>query len=306
MKMSEYLVFDWGGTFLKYGLMNEEAEILEKGKVPSPSKEDNKEIFLDTVNEIVQKYRDRIEGMAISSPGIIDSEKGIIETVGVFPYLDGCHITKELEDRYLLPVSIENDGKSAALAEVWKGNLKDVKDGAVVLLGTGVGGGIVLDGKLRRGKDFFAGEFSSMCFNLSRPKDPGSYFASLGAGGLVSKVIGYMNLDHECDGEEAFAYINEDDDNALAALKEYTDDLALALFSLNVMLDLEKICIGGGISLQPKLMEFLKESIHEIPSYHPDMVQGMNLPLPVVDVCRFHNDANLIGALYHHLYENRD
>lgn len=303
--MRKFLVFDWGGTFLKYALMNEEAEIIEKGKVPSPTKKDTKDYFLSVVNEIVQNYRDQIEGIAISSPGIIDSEKGIIQTVGVFPYLDGCHLKKEFEDRYLLPVSIENDGKSAALAEMWKGNLKDVKDGAVVLLGTGVGGGIILDGKLRRGKDFLAGEFSSMCINLFKPKDTSSYFASLGVNGLINKVIGYMNLDHECDGEEAFAYINEDDDNALAALKEYTDDLALELFSLNIMLDLDKICIGGGISQQPKLMEFLKESIAEIPSYHPDMTQGMNLPLPSVDVCRYYNDANLIGALYHHLYEKQ-
>ena len=303
--MREFLVFDWGGTFLKYALMNEKAQILEKGKVPSPKKTDSRERFLAVVNEIIQDYRDRIEGIAISSCGIIDSEKGIIHTTGAFPYLSEYPLKKEMEERYLLPVSIENDGKSAALAELWKGNLQNVRDGAVVLLGTGIGGGIILDGKLRSGKDFFAGEFSSMCIDLHKPKDTNSYFASLGVNGLISKVIGYMNLDHECDGEEAFMYINEDDDNALEALKEYTDDLALELFNMNVMLDLDKICIGGGISQQPKLMEYLQESIRKISSYHPDMVQGTKLPLPVVDVCRFHNDANLIGALYHHLYERQ-
>lgn len=303
--MREFLVFDWGGTFLKYALMNEEAEILNQGKVPSPKKTDNREHFLSVINEVIQNYRDRIEGIAISSCGIIDSEKGIIQTVGAFPYLDEYPLKEELEKRYLLPVSVENDGKSAALAELWKGNLQNVRDGAVVLLGTGIGGGIILDGKLRRGKDFFAGEFSSMCVNLHKPESPDGYFASLGVNGLINRVIGYMNLDHECDGEEAFQYINEDDENALQALKEYTDDLALELFNINVMLDLDKICIGGGISQQPKLMEFLQESIRNIPSFHPDMVQGIRLPLPVVDVCRFHNDANLIGALYHHLYERR-
>lgn len=304
--MRKFLVFDWGGTFLKYALMNEKAEILEKGKVPSPLKTDTREHFLSVINDVIQNYRDQIEGIAVSSCGIIDSEKGIIHTVGAFPYLDEYPLKKEMEDHYLLPVSIENDGKSAALAELWKGNLKDVKDGAVVLLGTGIGGGIILDGKLRRGKHSSAGEFSSMCINLHKPKDTSSYFASLGVNGLIDKVIGFMNLDHECDGEEAFTYINEDDENALEALKEYTDDLALELFNLNIMLDLEKICIGGGISTQPKLMEFLKESIRNIPSYHPDLVQGMQLPLPAVEPCYFHNDANLIGALYHHLYERNE
>lgn len=300
--MSNYLVFDWGGTFMKYALMNENSEIMEKGKEASPKKTDTLEHFLDVLDQVVGKYCD-ISGIAISSPGIIDSNKGIIHVVGVFPYLQELNLTDLLSERYGVPVSIENDGKAAALAEVWKGNLSDVKDGAVFLIGTSIGGGIVLDGKLRRGKDFFAGEYSSMCINTAEPFSKESYMAQLGTSGLCHRVMGYMELDEEIDGEQAFTYINEGNENACRALKNYTDALAIQLFNINVLLDLDRIVIGGGISQQPLLLEYLKESIADIPKYHPDFLSGTQLPLPVVDTCRFYNDANMIGALYHMLYE---
>lgn len=300
--MSNYLVFDWGGTFIKYALMNEEAIILEKGKTTSPKKTDTLEYFLCVLDQIVRQYSD-ISGIAISSPGIIDSRKGMIHVVGAFPYLQELELTNLLSDRYGLPVSIENDGKAAALAEVWKGNLRDVKDGAVFLIGTSIGGGIVLDGKLRRGKDFFAGEYSSICVNTSESFSKESYMAQLGTSGLCHRVMGYMELDEEIDGEKAFTYINEGNENACKALKNYTDALALQLFNINVLLDLDKIVIGGGISQQPLLLEYLKQSIADIPKYHPDFLSGIQLPLPVVDTCHFYNDANMVGALYHMLYE---
>lgn len=300
--MSNYLVFDWGGTFMKYALMNEESEIIEKGKVPSPKKTDTLEYFLDVLDQIVSKYPD-IAGIAISSPGIIDSSKGIIHVVGVFPYLQEIKLTDLLSERYGVPVAIENDGKAAALAEVWKGNLSDVKDGAVFLIGTSIGGGIVLDGKLRRGKDFFAGEYSSMCVNTAEPFNKESYMAQLGTSGLCHRVMGYMELDEEINGEQAFAYINEGNENACRALKNYTDALAVQLFNINDLLDLDRIVIGGGISQQPLLLEYLKQSVEDIPKYHPDFLSGIQLPLPVVDTCHFYNDANMVGALYHMLYE---
>lgn len=300
--MSRYLVFDWGGTFLKYALMNENAEIIEKGKVTSPKKTDSLDCFLNVLDDIVHTYTD-ISGIAISSPGIIDSLNGIIHVVGAFPYLQELKLTVLLSNRYGVPVSIENDGKSAALAEVWQGNLKDVKDGAVFLIGTSIGGGIVLDGKLRRGKDFFAGEFSSMCVNTAVPDNKESYMAQLGTAGLCHRIMGYMELDEEINGEKAFTYINEGNENACKALKNYTDALALQLFNINILLDLDKILIGGGISQQPVLLEYLKKSVADIPSIHPDFISGIQLPLPVIDICKYYNDANMIGALYHMLYE---
>ncbi len=302
--MSEYLVFDWGGTDLKYAIMNDLSEILEQGKVPSPSREASQEEFLETIDQIVLPVKERVEGIAISSPGIIDSKNGIIRLVSVFPYLNGCCIPELFKERYGFPCAIENDGKSAALAELWKGNLQGIDDGAVLLIGTGVGGGLIFDGKLRRGKDFMCGEFSLVCTNLSKKEEKESYWAELGYKGLFRRLEKVNGEDvTDLNGYQFFERAQQGDTDVLKALEMYTDDLAMTLFSLNNLLNLERICIGGGISAAPLLMEYLRKSIQKIPEYNPDMLAGLDLPLPDVCPCRFSNDANLIGALYHFLYE---
>ena len=302
--MSEYLVFDWGGTYLKYALMNEDTGILEQGKIPSPGKQDSREIFLEKADGIVQAYRSRISGIAVSAPGIIDSQRGILKVVGAFPYLCGYALKEDFQNRYGLPAAVENDGKCAALAEYWKGSLAGCNSGAVMILGTAVGGGIILDGKLRRGPHGSAGEFSGMCTNILDPADDRNYWGSLGAKGLLRMYAEKTGCDPaELTGEAFFERVNIGEAEALDVLYEYTGRLAMQIFSLNLLLDLDKVCVGGGISRQPMLLKSLQRSVDHLKKIHPDLVQGTALPLPVTDVCKFYNEANLIGALYHLLYE---
>ena len=147
--MKNYLVFDAGGTFTKYALMDENAEILEKDKVPTPDYHTKtKEDYYAVLDSVVEKYRNRIEGIAISMPGMLDNRNGYCVTAGYLAYLAGSTVGTELSQRYGIPVSVENDGKCAALAEFWRGSLRGCTNGAVVVIGTGVAGGIILNGKL--------------------------------------------------------------------------------------------------------------------------------------------------------------
>ena len=149
--MENYLVIDGGGTFTKYALMDENAAILEKNKVPTPGYKDHKkEDYYRMLDGIAEQYRDRIAGIAMSLPGMLDSERGYCVTAGYLAYLSESPVAEELESRYGFPVSIENDGKCAALAEFWQGSLKGCRNGAVVVLGSGVGGGLILNGALER------------------------------------------------------------------------------------------------------------------------------------------------------------
>ena len=151
MKMKNYLVFDAGGTFTKYALMDENAEILEKDKVPTPDyRTKTKEDYYAVLDGVVEKYRNRIEGIAISMPGMLDNKDGYCVTAGYLAYLAGSTVGTELSKRYGIQVSVENDGKCAALAEFWRGSLKGCTNGAVVVLGSGVAGGIILNGNLFR------------------------------------------------------------------------------------------------------------------------------------------------------------
>jgi predicted NBD/HSP70 family sugar kinase len=161
----KYLVLDIGGSAIKYALMTKELEFIEKGSIPTPM--DNIKSFVEAIGNLYDQYKDQIEGMAISMPGVIDSEKGYAYTGGHLEYNSGKEIVKILQERCEVKIAIENDGKCAALAEVWKGSLKNYNDGVVIVLGTGVGGGIVRDKKIHKGRNFFAGEFSFMATNIN-------------------------------------------------------------------------------------------------------------------------------------------
>ena len=300
--MKRYLVCDWGGTSLKYAYMSEDGQIIQKNSVSSPARSATKEEFYTILDSVVNQFDD-INGIAISSSGVIDSENGVVGVIGAFPFLNGVCIAEELSQRYNKKVTIENDGKCAALAELWIGNLKDVDDGAVIVIGTNIGCAVILNRKLRRGKRFLCGELCACSTDDKHLNDPYSYAGQHGTPYLCKIMQEKMGLNDEMDGIEAFNYINNKDPKALEALKEYTDSLAMMLFNIHIFLDLEKILIGGGISAQPVLLDSLRKSIRDIATYHVDIVKGTYYPLPVIDVCKFHNEANLLGALYHFMFE---
>ena len=300
--MKKYLVFDAGGTFTKYALMNEDAEILEKDKVPTPDYHTKtKEDYYKLLDQIVEKYRDRIEGIAISMPGMLDSKNGYCVTAGYLAYLAGSEVGTELSVRYGLPVSVENDGKCAALAEFWRGNLKGCTNGAVVVLGSGVAGGIIINGKLFRGNHFTAGEYSYVCTEAKTPEKIDSYWGlNSGAQALAKMTAKYTGEEWQSyDGVRIFTLANNGDKKVLAGLKDYTDNLAIQIYNLNIFLDLDVIAVGGGISQQPLLHEYLQKSLDELVENNPIRKMSPYVPTPKLVNCRFYNDANLIGALYH-------
>lgn len=291
----KYLVLDVGGTAIKYALMTEELNFLEKGKVKTPK--DSIEDFVEVVGSIYDKYKDDdIEGMALSIPGILDSNTGYMYTGGALEYNVGKNMVKVLGERCKTKITIENDGKCAALAELWKGNLQDCENGVVILLGTGVGGGIIKDRKLYKGKHFFAGEFSFIASSINTmTNNPDDWWGTLnGSDGLLDDFAKIKNLNRdEVDGITFFWYANNGDKDALDILNKFTYKTALAIINLQCILDADKYLIGGGISEQDILMDYIKKNIDD---YHSQFEYFF--PKPVVDRCRFRNDSNLIGALY--------
>ena len=98
--MENYLVIDGGGTFTKYALMDENAAILEKNKVPTPGYKDHKkEDYYRMLDGIAEQYRDRIAGIAMSLPGMLDSERGYCVTAGYLAYLSESPVAEELESQ---------------------------------------------------------------------------------------------------------------------------------------------------------------------------------------------------------------
>lgn len=187
------LACDFGGSSVKYALVDEHSQLSRQGRLPAPL--GSVEQFVDTIARLYEQFRDEIDGIGISLPGYIDPDKGLLLGSGVYQSLYGQRIPDLVRGVCPVEVGVENDGKCGALSEVWGGALREVRDGAVLILGSGVAGGIVKDGRIHSGKGFAAGEFSYLL------TDPGDHSYSdmalwhVGMLGVTYKLCKLKNLD---------------------------------------------------------------------------------------------------------------
>jgi predicted NBD/HSP70 family sugar kinase len=291
-----YLVIDIGGTFAKYALMDGEGHISAKGKRPTPKT--NLTEFEKVIFSIIDQHDlSDVKGIAISCPGTIDVDTGTIYYGGALPFLHNVNLPKIIEERYGKKAFIENDGKCAALAELWLGSVKDAEDSVVLVLGSGVGGGIIIDKKLHRGVNLSAGEVSYVMDELDIKTKEATFFGLDGSAvRMVRRIAELKNLADPTDGEKVFDYINQSDEEANAIFNEYCLYVASQILNLQYILDPNVFAIGGGISAQPILLERIQWAIAEIKKANPQHMAN-----PKVVACKFQNDANLYGALYHFL-----
>lgn len=293
--MKTYLTFDVGGSSIKYALIKEDLTILEKEDVPTPM--DTLENFIETIGKIYDQYKDQIAGIAMSMPGIIDPDKGYQFTGGALRYIDKLNTVEVLKKRCPTNITIGNDAKCAANAEIGFGNLQDIQDGAVIILGTGIGGCLIKDHKVHTGKHFSAGEVSFVkTNNLDSISWNHAWCNRNGIIGLLERTQEALDTDEKFTGIEIFEMANNGNEKVIGAIDAFAREVATQLFNIHVIFDCEKIAIGGGISAQPLLLELINKNLDAIfdnlgfDVYHPEIV-----------ACKFRNDANLIGALYQHL-----
>lgn len=299
--MSNYLAIDVGGTAIKYALCDENATFADKGKVPTPKHDFD--AFLNSIKEIYDKYSDKnIEAIVMSAPGKIDSSNGYFYTSGALGYISGINLADKLKEIIPVPLAVENDAKAAALAELWKGSMKGVTNGFVMVLGTGLGGALIIDGKLYRGSTFASGEISCVGTNLLEPYSSDNTWASTcGVHHMIKNYTDKIGKEEsEVGGEELFAQANEGNEDALNAIRYYCQVLATGIISMQHIIDVEKIAVGGGISSAPLLMKTLQD---ELDTQFAPFKGKLPATMPELVTCEFNNDANMIGALYHYLYE---
>lgn len=305
-----YLALDIGGSSIKYGILNESGEILHKGKAAT-SKE-SLEDLMKAIAAVRDSIEESYEGVAVSMPGRIETKTGIAWTGGAYTFLKGTRIGKELQTVFNRRVTVANDGKCAAAAELWKGSLRDVSNGAVIVIGSGIGGGIILNHDIYMGSSSAAGEFSWI------PVDyPGTWqpldlrtesFRTIWSGwaSATALILNYAKATgrdfRKIDGEVFFREYAEGSKEAEKVLQKFADDTAAGIYGLQAVLDLEKYAIGGGISAQPAVTEKIRDSVsrlwkirHQSPFRQPEIVTA-----------EYRNDANLIGALYFCLKQNQE
>lgn len=306
--MKQYLLIDIGGTFIKYSLADEQARKISGGKVPTPLT--NMDDLLAVIEGFAAPLQGQFVGCAISMPGRIDTKHGIAHTGGVLSsFLWEQPFAAQMEELLGVPVTIANDGKCAAAAEGWTGALAGVENGLVLVLGTGIGGGILLNGKVLMGAHAAAGEVSGLVtdvarmepddFNLTRVEKFAEAPLWAGLASATGLILEYARQKHLPEGspmptgEEIFAAYNAGEPEARQALKVFARRVAIGIVSLQSVLDVERVAIGGGISAAEALLpaiqaelDWLFERCTVMPAVKPELVR-----------CRYGNDANLIGAL---------
>lgn len=288
------LAFDIGGSSVKYGTWSNEV-LKNKGFFKTPKTwEAMKEQLLSVKEEA--ELKDSLEGVAFSAPGAVDQESRQIEGVSAVKYLHFFPIYDELEELFDLPISIENDANSAGLAEVWKGAARNSENVLFVVVGTGIGGSVIVDKKVQHGKHLFGGEFGFMLLNEKQT------FSEIGTAVSMSKRYAKrMGLSSdEIDGKEVFNRADKGDTVAKEEVDTFFLYLTMGLYNLAYAFDPEKIVIGGGVSSMEGILERIDLEFDELFNR-----LGHSPFRPVIETCDFKNDANLIGAVYNFIQNNK-
>ncbi|MCI9303371.1 MAG: ROK family protein [Clostridium sp.] len=295
--MDKYIALDVGGSAIKYGLLNKYGEILEKGNIVTDNEDIDKFIF--DIKSIVEKYikSENIKGLACSFPGAVNQKTGFIEGVSAVPCIHNVNMKKLLSEATALEISMENDANCSALAEGWIGAAKDVDNFISIVLGTGIGGAVVIDKKILRGKNLHGGEFGFIQVTDEKGENGlGNVWSRVAStGALIRRVANRKNIDvSDLTGQLVFE-MEKDDEEVKEEFAEWFKVLAKGIYNIQYILDPEKILIGGGISARKDFIDRLNKYL--------ELMKNKESTLDIkVEKCEFDNDANLIGALYNFLY----
>lgn len=291
MMKKNYLSIDIGGTNVKYAELDNAGNIIEQGKIKTSH---DKEQILKNIDRIVSKYvKKEIKGIAFCAPGKIAHTK--IHFGGALPFLDGIDFAVRYK-KYDIPVTVINDGKASVLAENWLGSLKDMQNCAAITLGTGVGGGIIVNGKLLNGAHFQAGELSFLQLNMKEPGFDGFAGGYASAVQMIKNVNEAIENDDETDGLVAFEAINNGNEKAKKIFDEYCKRIAAIIIDIQAVVDLDAIAIGGGISAQPIVVQGINQAYDKVLADN-ELIRK-TFTRPKIVEAKFKNGANLYGALY--------
>ena len=257
---------DIGGTTVKIGLFSTEGELLEKWEITTRTDDGGAYILSDIAASIDNKLtekgisKDDVKGVGMGVPGPVKEDGTVIKCVnlgwGIFNAAD------ELSELTGLPVKAGNDANMAALGEYWQGGGKDYDNVVMVTLGTGVGGGIILNGKMLAGVNGAGGEIGHMTIDLNEQDACNcgkkgcleQYASATGIVRLANRALQATDKPSRLrevkyiSAKEIFDAAKNGDDLAPDLIEEHGRRLGYALANVACVVDPEVFVIGGGVS----------------------------------------------------------
>ncbi|MBQ3402991.1 MAG: ROK family protein [Synergistaceae bacterium] len=290
--MKYYAGIDIGGTNIKAGIVDETGKILIEDSIPTGADRPQDIVLKDIIAQVkglAEKSGVALSGVGMGSPGMIDSERGIViynNNLGWRNFAIGPAVSEALG----VPATLENDADAAALGEVVSGCAKGAKRALIITLGTGVGSGFVIDGRIFRGCEFG----HMVIVRGGRPCTcgrKGCFESYCSATGLINmtREAGITEADGTVNGRTVFDAADNGSSKAQDIIDDYTGYLACGLANLINGLLPEVVGLGGGIAKQgERLLAPLREKLKE------EIYKGLSLPRIVS--CELGYKAGLIGA----------
>ena len=304
---------DLGGTTIKFAILTENGEIQQKWSLRTNILDDGSHIVPDIINSInhhldlYKMSRDQFIGIGMGTPGTIDREKGTVIGAYNLNWKTTQNVKEEIEQGTGMQFALDNDANVAALGERWKGAGNEGDDVAFITLGTGVGGGLISNGKLIHGVVGAGGEVGHMIVK------PDGYLCTCGNHGCLEQYASGSGIVHIAqdiaeeyegnsrlkamidNGDEITAKIvfdlaKENDYLANTVVDEVCFYLGLATANLSNALNPEYLVIGGGVSAAG---EFLLKRVKQIFEKFAVAAVRTSRELMLAD---FGNDAGVIGA----------
>ena len=279
------LAIDIGGTMIKYGLVSSDGEILSTDKIETEA-EKGLENILNKIDNIFKRYKENNPvGIAVSGTGQINGMIGkVIGGNPIIPNWIGTNLVKILEEKYNLPIVLENDVNCVALGEKWVGAGKDLSNFICLTIGTGIGGGIILNNQLFRGENFVAGEFGHILIK----KGEFEQFASTTA--LIRLVK--ERTEKTLNGKEIFDLEKKEIVEYQEVISEWIENLTDGLSSIIYCFNPANIILGGGVIGQGEpLINRIKNSLFK--KIGPQFKEKLN-----ITQAKLGNNAGMIGASY--------
>lgn len=288
--MKSYICIDIGGTNIKYGIVREDAVILESHETSTEAHLGGPGI-LNKVTSIISSYSDLCTpaGVCISTAGVVDFQKGeIVHAADTIPNFRGTAFKAAVEERFHLPCEVENDVNCAALAEYYAGAAKGTSSSLCLTIGTGIGGAMILNNKIHHGFSFSGCEVGYMHML-------GSSFQELGASSVLVKKVQQLKGDTtgSIDGRYVFSHAKEGDKDCIRVIDEMVDVLGMGIANICYIVNPEIVVLGGGIMSQkeylyPRIRAALDKYLIPYISEKTALAFAQN-----------QNQAGMLGAFYH-------
>ena len=272
---------DIGGTTVKMGLLEEEGKIVDKWEITTDTSEEGKAILPNVAASIENKMKEHgltkedIIGVGAGVPAPVTAE-GIVNGSANLGW-NYKEVKKELEELTGMKACIGNDANVAALGEMWKGGGAGEKNVIMVTLGTGVGGGVIINGKVLVGANGAGGEIGHLCVNYEEKDKCGcgncgcleQYASATGIVRLAKKKLGQelrptILTKEDVTAKDVFDAVKAGDETAKEIAAEFGRYLGYALANLAAVLDPAVIVIGGGVSKAGEvLIPYIREPFME-------------------------------------------